>query len=63
MERSDSVRPGALDASGRLRLSQETSLFVSVKNLTDEVYVVARRPAGARPGLPRMVLGGLQIDF
>ncbi|HIG73657.1 MAG TPA: TonB-dependent receptor [Bacteroidetes bacterium] len=34
-----------------------------VRNLTDEVYVASRRPAGLRPGLPRTVLVGLRADL
>ena len=40
--------PGGLALTGR------------VVNLTDEAYVVARRPAGVRPGLPRTVTVGLR---
>ncbi|MEX0844195.1 MAG: TonB-dependent receptor [Balneolaceae bacterium] len=40
-----------------------TKVFVDVKNLTNETYIVANRPAGLRPGLPRYVLGGLKINF
>ena len=36
-------------------------LQVGVENLTDEVYVVARRPAGARPGLPRTLQAGIRL--
>ena len=34
-----------------------------VRNLTDEVYVAARRPAGVRPGLPRTLFLGATWDF
>ena len=34
-----------------------------VRNLTDEVYRVARRPAGTRPGLSRSVMGGVNWNF
>ncbi|MDX1661595.1 MAG: TonB-dependent receptor [Gemmatimonadota bacterium] len=34
---------------------------VGVENLTDETYVVARRPAGARPGLPRTFTAGIRL--
>ena len=37
--------------------------FLQIRNLTDEVYVAARRPAGLRPGLPRSVLMGLAVRF
>ncbi|MEM1041604.1 MAG: TonB-dependent receptor [Bacteroidota bacterium] len=36
---------------------------VTVRNLTDEVYVAARRPAGLRPGLPRTLLFGLRAEL
>jgi Fe(3+) dicitrate transport protein len=36
---------------------------ISVRNLTDEVYAVARRPAGLRPGAPRAFLFGLSAEF
>ncbi|HUF90491.1 MAG TPA: TonB-dependent receptor [Gemmatimonadota bacterium] len=32
-----------------------------VENLSDEVYVVARRPAGVRPGLPRTFQAGIRL--
>jgi Fe(3+) dicitrate transport protein len=35
---------------------------VGVENLTDETYVVARRPAGARPGLPRTLMAGIRLE-
>ncbi len=38
------------------------SAFVAVENLTDEAYIVARRPAGPRPGLPRTVSLGMRIN-
>lgn len=44
-------------------VSNFAKIFVDVKNLTDEAYIVARRPAGLRPGLPRYILGGLKLTF
>lgn len=35
------------------------STYVKVDNLLDESYIAARRPAGARPGLPRTAYLGL----
>jgi Fe(3+) dicitrate transport protein len=52
-----------LDLSARYRFRFGLVAFVQVRNLTDEVYVAARRPAGARPGLPRTALVGLSWDF
>ena len=37
--------------------------FVSVQNISDEAYIVARRPAGVRPGLPRTFVAGLKFDI
>ena len=51
-----------LDGSADYKLTPRTSFYVSVKNITNEAYIVARRPAGVRPGLPRMVLGGVRIS-
>ncbi len=45
------------------RLRDNLELFVQVRNLTDETFMVARRPHGARPGLPRSVLFGIDWGF
>ena len=37
--------------------------FVQARNLTDEIYRTARRPAGLRPGLPRSLLAGVSWHF
>ncbi len=42
-----------------VRLSERLKLFTQVRNLGDETYLAARRPHGARPGLPRTVLVGI----
>jgi Fe(3+) dicitrate transport protein len=50
--------------SGEYRLMEEknrVALFLSLRNLTGEEYIVARRPAGARPGLPRTIMGGIKF--
>jgi len=38
-------------------------LYVDVTNILDNEYIVAWRPAGARPGGPRTVLGGVKFTF
>lgn len=38
-------------------------IFVQGRNLTDETYVVARRPAGLRPGMPRTFMTGVTWKF
>lgn len=52
-----------LDLAGEVKVDERTAVFGSVRNLTDEVYVVARRPAGLRPGLPRTLLVGVRTSF
>jgi Fe(3+) dicitrate transport protein len=47
---------------GEYRLAPWSTLTVAVQNLTDERYVVARRPAGARPGLPRTIVAGVRLN-
>ena len=50
-----------VNASADYEFGRSSSLYVTVQNLTGASYVVARRPAGARPGLPRTILGGVRI--
>jgi Fe(3+) dicitrate transport protein len=48
-----------VDVSVRYEVAYGMSLLASVMNVTDVVYVAARRPAGVRPGLPRRVHFGI----
>ncbi len=48
-----------VDLSLGYRLKERLALRLRAMNLLDEVYVVARRPAGARPGRPRGLMIGL----
>ncbi len=52
-----------LDLAGSLQVHDNADLFFRVDNLLDETYVAARDPAGARPGKPRTVLGGIRLHF
>ncbi len=52
-----------MDASAAYNLHKNISLFASATNLSNEVYVVARRPAGLRPGMPRAFNIGLKASF
>ena len=52
-----------IDLSGEYNLSNKARLFTSIYNITDEEYVAARRPAGARPGMPRSFLTGIKVKF
>ncbi len=52
-----------VDAGASYTLHKNISLFANATNLTDQVYVVARRPAGLRPGLPRAFNIGMRATF
>ena len=52
-----------LNLAGEYELPLGMRVFANVQNLTDLSYVVARRPAGARPGLPRTVMVGVRFDL
>ena len=47
------------DVMARWNFSDSLSTYLKVDNLFDEVYAVARRPAGLRPGLDRTAYIGL----
>ena len=52
-----------LNLSGEYELAEGARVFASVQNVADNVYVVARHPAGVRPGLPRFFQAGLKISL
>lgn len=52
-----------LDASATYLLQKEIALFASVNNLTNEVAIVSRAPAGLRPTMPISWFAGLKVDF
>jgi len=60
-EKTDSYM--VFDASASYSLQKNIAFFANVTNLTDQVYVVARRPAGLRPGMPRAFNVGLKANF
>jgi Fe(3+) dicitrate transport protein len=51
------------NAAAELGVTRDARFYVGVQNLADRRYVVARRPAGARPGLPRTVSAGLRFAW
>lgn len=52
------------DAGAKMVIQKINTVFhVCVKNLTDERYITSRRPQGIRVGLPRMVFGGVTMNF
>ena len=42
-------------------IAEKLRVFASIQNLTNNAYIVARRPAGARPGLPRTLMAGIKL--
>jgi len=52
-----------LDVTAGYGLTESARLFVAVQNLANNEYVVARHPAGARPGLPRTLSGGIRFNL
>jgi Fe(3+) dicitrate transport protein len=51
-----------LSITGQRQVARVGTLFASAQNLTNQTYVVARRPAGARPGLPRVIELGVRLQ-
>lgn len=52
-----------IDFAANYNATRYLSIFGSVTNMFDEVYVVARRPAGLRPGMPRAFQIGLKVNL
>ena len=50
------------NASGQVQLGQLGTLFAGLQNVTNQIYAVARRPAGLRPGLPRSFMVGFRVE-
>ena len=64
LSQANSTDPLTLvDLAGEYRLSDATSLFVNVYNLTDTHAIVAARPAGVRPTMPRNISAGTKVTF
>lgn len=51
------------DLSAGFKLDDQAELYARIENLSDEEYVVARRPAGARPGQPLSAFVGIRLAF
>ena len=52
-----------VDISTNYKINRFFTAFGSVNNLANEVYVVAHRPAGLRPGMPRSFFLGLKMNL
>lgn len=44
-------------------IAKGVRLFSDITNLFNNEYIVAQRPAGARPGMPFTAFGGIKIDL
>lgn len=52
-----------LNFSTEYKVSRWASLFANIQNVTNNRYIVARRPAGIRPGLPRLFMAGIHFKL
>lgn len=52
-----------LDLNTGYSITPNVELFLNIRNLLDETYIVSDRPYGVRPGLPRTFMGGLKINI
>ncbi|MFM9984682.1 MAG: TonB-dependent receptor domain-containing protein [Flavobacteriales bacterium] len=52
-----------LDVAASYKANEKISFFSSITNITNETYLVARRPAGLRPGMPVCLMAGLKAQF
>ena len=64
------IEPGAgadalftIDLTAHVELRTWAELYVTVDNLLDEQVIVSRRPYGARPNAPRLVVAGYKARF
>lgn len=51
------------DLAADWTMTRQIDLFARIENVGDETYLVAWRPAGARPGRPRTALVGFNARF
>lgn len=52
-----------LDASVKYNATKNIAICGSINNLSNEVYLVSIRPAGLRPGMPRVIQIGLKATI
>lgn len=57
--------PGYLIVDGVLKyhINEKICINLNIQNLTNKAYVVALRPAGLRPGLPRIIQFGINANL
>ncbi|MAR41079.1 MAG: hypothetical protein CMB85_03060, partial [Flammeovirgaceae bacterium] len=54
---------GVLNTALNYNFNENVILKLSVSNLLNKVYAVASRPAGLRPGQPRVIKLGIKLDL
>ncbi|NRD43039.1 TonB-dependent receptor family protein [Corallococcus exiguus] len=62
----EGLKTGALltfDVNANWNITRWGQLYVSGRNLLDEAVIVGRRPYGARPNAPRMLIGGFKVQL
>ncbi len=52
-----------LDTTVDYAFASTSKMYLSMRNLTNRTYIAARRPAGMRPGLPRIASVGIKTSF
>jgi Fe(3+) dicitrate transport protein len=60
-ERTEAVH--VLDLAGSVDFERWGKVYATVDNVLDRAAVVSRRPFGARPGVPRLVIIGYKQTF
>jgi len=51
------------DLAAHYRINESWQLYAVAENLTDEIYIAARDPYGARPNKPRTFTAGAKFNF
>jgi Fe(3+) dicitrate transport protein len=52
-----------VDLAGQVMPTKRTVLYLNFHNLTNNRYMVSRRPFGARPGMPFQLMAGFKYSF
>ncbi len=52
-----------VDASSSYQISESINVFMNLRNVLNETYIVSDRPHGIRPGLPRTFMGGIKVNL
>ena len=52
-----------LDLSSSYGITSSIDIFMNVRNILNNTYIVSDRPSGVRPGLPRTVMGGVRYTL